>query len=137
MKFVSREEWKEAFGETEAEALAHFSKTYPIVLELDGEVLLSIDLKAFDEVLELFDDDPALVDRTIELYPLFRDTSISPDWLMALLDLFEDRLGYSPINPSGYFSLQYEDIRKYYGESFDRDMAERYPSFGRFSEWMA
>ena len=137
MKFVSREEWKEAFGETEAEALALFSKTYPIVLELDGEVLLSIDLKAFDEVLELFEDDHSLVDRSIELYPLFRDTTISPDWLMSLLDLFEERLGYSPVNPSGYFALQYEDIRKYYGESFDRDMAERYPSFGRFSEWMA
>jgi len=133
--FVSREEWKEAFGETEAEALAHFA-SYPIVADRDGAVHLTIDLAIFDEVAELFEDDPSLVDRSIEICPLFRDTDIPADWLMALLDLFEDRFGYSPVNPSGYLALQYTDVRASYGDSFDAEMAERYACFPKLREWM-
>jgi hypothetical protein len=137
MKFVSREEWKEAFGETEAEALALFSKTYPIVLELDGEILLSIDLAAFSEVLELFDDDPALVDRSIELYPLFRDTSISPDWLMA--SWTSSRTG-SATRPSTPPATSPCSTRISGSTTASRTIGiwqSGAPPFGRFCEWMA
>jgi hypothetical protein len=55
---------------------------------------------------------------------------------MAFIDLCEEQLGYSPVNASGYFALDFFDIREYYGPSFDDDMAEVYDNYAAFVEHM-
>ena len=132
MKFVNIDTWNAAFGSSAAEALAFFTTKHPILRQNGESVSFVLNVSLFEDAMELFEADPCMVDRSFELNPLFRDEDIEPDWLMALIDLSEDHLGYSPVNNSGYFAMDFDDIREYYGPTFDEDMQAVYPLYDQF-----
>lgn len=136
MRLVSLEKWNSVFGAAAEEALTTFSIWYPIVKRRGQSIYLVIDLAIFDDPIDLFQFDPLMIDRSFEIYPLFRDTEIDPDFLMTFIDLCEDEFGYSPVNASGYFALEFNDIRDYYGVTFEEDMAAKYTSYPSFKKWM-
>jgi len=135
--FLTSSEIKRQFGSYTEQAVQLLTKTYPI-LEYDpsGLYYFKIDLELLYEINELFQVDKELVNHEIELYPIFSDQEIDPDILSNLMDLMEEKVGYSGVNNSGYLCLNFSDIRRWYGPSFDTDMKEKYDSYESLREWL-
>jgi hypothetical protein len=134
--FLTTPEIKLQFGSYTEEAIRLLTETYPILENRIGSYYFKIDLELFSDPIELFEVDQEMVNHEIELYPIFCDTTVDPDILANLMDLMEEKVGYSGVNNSGYLCIHFSDLRKWYGPAFDRDMKEKYPSYPSFKEWV-
>ena len=136
LEFSTVTEWKEVFGDGYYDAVFELIDTHHLFRIEDGKVYFELDLQTlFDEAMDLYGVDPDLVDDTLQLSMVFSDTESNPDVLTNLIDFSEDKLGYSPVDNSGGFSLRITDIRKYYGESeFDTKLEELFPGYSKWWE---
>ena len=135
--FLTSSEIKKQFGSYTEQALQLLTEKYPM-LEYDpsGLYYFKIDLELLNETNDLFQVDKELVNHEIELYPIFSDQEVDPDILSNLMDLMEEKVGYSGVNNSGYLCLNFSDIRRWYGPSFDTEMQEKYHSYSALQEWL-
>lgn len=136
LEFSTVKEWKEVFGEDYEDAVFELIDTHHL-FRLDGEqIYFHLDLQSlFDEAMDMYGVDPDLVDDTLQLCMVFSDTESNPNVLTNLIDFSEDKLGYSPVDNAGGYSLHISDIRKYYGETeFDKKMEELFPCHTRWWE---
>jgi hypothetical protein len=132
--FCSLSEWREAFGDSYEDAVFELIDTHKLFTLRDDQVWLTLDLKSlFDEMFDLYSVDPDLVDDSVQLAMVFADQEMNPDVLTTLLDFASEKLGYSPIDNAGAFSIKVVDVRRYYGEeAFDAEMKQLYP---KYEEW--
>jgi len=112
---------------------------YPLLREEGDSVLFRFDLSAtFDEPMELFSVDATMVSDMFTLNTMFADEDIDPELITAVTDWLSDLFDYDPITPAGDFCMTFEDVRVWYGDTFDADMAKLYPmDYPTFKEYFA
>ena len=131
LEFSTTEEWKEVFGSSYDDAVFELVDTHHLFVIKNDAVYFQLDLfQLFDELIDLWQVEPDLVDDKVQLSMVFADSELNPDVLTNLIDLSEDKLGYSTVDNSGGYSIKITDVRKYYGEdAFDSKMTELFPGY--------
>jgi hypothetical protein len=132
--FSTVDEWREVFGSSYDDAVFELVDTHHLFQLKEDKLYFSFNLEElFDEAMDLWGVDPELVDDTIQISMLFADSELNPDVLTNLIDHVEDKLGYSPVDNSGGFSMSINDMRKYYGEEeFDQEMERLFPNYTKW-----
>jgi hypothetical protein len=129
LEFSTVQEWKQVFGKDYEDAVFELVDTHHLFRIREDKVYFSVGLHdLFDDQMDLWSVDPELVDDSVQLAMVFSDSELNPDVLTNLIDYTEDKLGYSPVDNTGGFSIKVADLRRYYGEEeFDREMEELFP----------
>jgi hypothetical protein len=76
-----------------------------------------------------------MVPDNFTINDMFRDETINPDVITTLMDLVSDLVDYDPIGQAGDLWMSFEDLRKWYGNTFDEDMSKLYPNYKAFNEY--
>ena len=101
---------------------------YPMLRVEDGRVLFRFDLAStFDEPMEMFSVDSTMVSDMFTLNTMFANDEIDAELITAVTDWLSDLFEYDPITTAGDFCMTFEDVRAWYGKSFDANMTELYP----------
>jgi hypothetical protein len=131
LEFSTLDEWKEAFGSSYDDAVFELIDTHRLFVIQNDKVYFHFDLfQLFDEAMDMWGVDPDMVEDKVQLSMVFSDSELNPDVLTNLIDFSEEKLGYSPVDNSGGYSIQIIDLRKYYGEQeFDTKMSELFPGY--------
>jgi hypothetical protein len=125
-------------GDLAPACLTFITETYPFAKVVNGELVLNVSLaKIFDEPMELFSVDPSLVSDNFTINDMFRDETIHPDVITTLMDLISDLVDYDPIGQAGDLWMSFEDLRFYYGNTFDDDMSKVYPNYQAFKDYFS
>lgn len=134
LEFSNLNEWKEVFGSDYDDAVFELVDTHHLFEIREEKLYFCLNLKElFDDAIDLWEVDPELVDDMVQLSMVFSDSELNPDVLTNLIDFTEDKLGYSPVDNSGGFSIRISDLRKYYGEeTFDKEMEELFPGYTKW-----
>lgn len=134
LEFSTVNEWKQVFGKDYEDAVFELVDTHH-VFEIKGDkVYFRLYLhELFDDLVDLAEVDTELVEDTVQLGLPFADTELNPDVLTNLIDFAEDKLGYSPVDNAGGFSVKITDIRRFYGEeAFDKELEELFPGYKKW-----
>jgi hypothetical protein len=126
LEFATVKEWKEVFGKDYEDSVFELVDTHHVFDIKEDKVYFHLNLfELFDDAIDMFEVDPDLVDESVQLAMVFSDPELNPDVLTNLIDFVEEKLGYSPVDNSGGFSLTITDVRKFYGEEqFDKEMSD-------------
>lgn len=130
------DEFNKRCGDLAPECLPYITETYPFTKIVNGELVMNVSLtKIFDEPMDLFSIDSTMVPDNFTINDMFRDESINPDVITTLMDLVSDLVDYDPIGQAGDLWMSFEDLRKWYGNTFDDEMAKLYPNYQAFKEY--
>ncbi len=130
------DEFNKRCGDLAPECLTYITETYPFTKVVNGEFVLNVSLtKIFDEPMDLFSIDSTMVPDNFTINDMFRDETINPDVITTLMDLVSDLVDYDPIGQAGDLWMSFEDLRKWYGNTFDEDMSKLYPNYKAFNEY--
>jgi hypothetical protein len=132
----STSELESNFGTLNSEVIEIVTKTYPFVRIQDGLVYFNFSLDIFKETFELFSVDTSMVSEMIVINELFQDESIDPEVTVLILDWLQPLVEYEPITALGELTFSFQDIRKWYGESFDEDMKKQYKEYEQVKEYL-
>lgn len=136
LEFSTVKEWKKIFGKDYEDAVFELVDTHHLFQISDNKVYFSVGLyDTFDDQMDLWSVDPDMVDDRVQLAMVFSDIELNPDVLTNLIDFTEDKLGYSPVDNTGGFTIKISDLRLYYGEeAFDREMENLFPGHTKWWE---
>ena len=124
-------------GDLAPECLTLITETYPFTKVVNGELVLNVSLaNIFDEPIDLFSVDSTMVTDNFTINDMFRDESINPDVITTLMDLISDLVDYDPIGQAGDLWMSFDDLRRYYGNTFDEDMSNLYPNYQAFKDYL-
>ena len=131
LEFSTIKEWKEVFGKDYEDSVFELVDAHHIFEIKDDNVYFRVSLlELFADAMDMYEVDPDLVEDTVQLGMPFSDTEANPDVITNLIDFAEDKLGYSPVDNAGGFSLKITDVRTYYGEeAFDKEMSDLFPDY--------
>jgi hypothetical protein len=125
-------------GTLAPECLTFITETYPFTKVVEGHIILNVSLsKIFDESIELFSVDPSMVSDNFTINDMFRDETINPDVITTLMDLISDLVDYDPIGQAGDLWMSFDDLRRYYGDTFDEDMSKLYSNYQAFKDYLS
>jgi hypothetical protein len=124
------------FGTLHDQVIEIITKTYPFVRIEDGLVYFRFSLDMFKETFELFSVDPSMVSEMIVVNDLFQDETIDPEMTILIFDWLQPFVEYEPISPLGELTFSFQDIRKWYGESFDDEMKKKYEQYEQVKEYL-
>lgn len=139
MRFIcSKEKFEIECGKLLPEAIETFTNVYPFLVILEDQVCFKWNLQEiFTEQIDLFSVDPSLVEDCFTLTQLFGDENLNPELLFILIDLIQDSFESDPIRDDGAFCLTFTEIREWYGDAFDYDMNQLFPTdYTQFKEYL-
>ena len=124
------------FGTLHDQVIEIITKTYPFVRIQDGLVYFRFSLDIFKESFELFSVDHSMASEMIVVNDLFQDETIDPEITVLILDWLQHFVEYEPITQLGELAFSFQDIRRWYGESFDDEMKKEYEQYEQLKDYL-
>ena len=131
------EQFKSHFGSLYDKAYELMVNEYKLITINNDSVYFTFVLSyIFDEPMELFSVDSSLVYDIFTINPIFNNES-EAELEISIIDWLSEYIDYEPISSTGELSMTFDDIREWYGESFDSDMNQLYSNYVLFKEYFS